>query len=906
MATVSLDSEVIEQLGGEQKALLDAIDSLRKHGIGRFVDLPQIIVVGDQSSGKSSVLEAISRVRFPVQDGLCTRFATELVLRTDSQTRVDVRIQSNIVSPKGKDPYTFNQSGFSKEDLPRIIEKAKSHLLVNSATFSEDVLRVEICSPDVPHLTLVDLPGFYHSEDENQDAAGRRLVEKLAEGYMKRKTSIILAIVSARNQVILQTVLSRVKQFDKTQERTLGIITKPDLLTSQSQDEDRFLRLARNQDKFHRLSLGWHVLRNRGETEDAFSSEERDDREETFFESGVWSGIPSNNRGVGTLRVKLAQILLDHIRQNLHTLIQSIEKSMVDRQTRLRQLGDSRSTPRQLRGHMDKLAGQFQLLSLHAIEGNYSDDFFGGLYPDSITAPLALSRVKRLRALVRDLNRTFAYVLATKGSRRKIVDDEDSDEDSDEDIPGKVLSLPPYLRALESQYRFKEPEEVTRNHVASELEPLSSANQGNEFPGTANDRLAVKLFQDQSRPWEGIAKFHITILLRTAKLFVGTLVEHLTASDSKTCSAILTSIVDPFFEERKSALETKLQELLYHFKSGYPQPLDADFRAALGKRNRKRLTAEVVQQLLDDRPELFTDEGKILLRNSTSTQQPSEFGVESLIDKCETYYELCLRTFTDNMIVLAIENCLVNELPTILTTSRVSQMEDDELIKLAAESTDIQTERTELQAEYEALKQGLDLCKSYKARKPPAIPILGDHLAAHGNDSRDTIEALFGELNVHEEEKPAGTSPGTSTINATPSASTGEGRLPPKNQLKSVLSQDSASSTGSFSPKQLAPQRGKVDYSVTQGFSSYSAQTSPFANLGTPQKGSGGGLFATPSTSAASPAFGSTSSVFGGPSSTSSTPKNSPFGSVPPTIGTGNIFRDVRGPSPFGRNAATS
>jgi FtsZ-binding cell division protein ZapB len=68
------------------------------------------------------------------------------------------------------------------------------------------------------------------------------------------------------------------------------------------------------------------------------------------------------------------------------------------------------------------------------------------------------------------------------------------------------------------------------------------------------------------------------------------------------------------------------------------------------------------------------------------------------------------------VIVLAIENCLIKDLPTILTTIAVSQMEDDELQRLAAESADIQVERTELQAEYESLKKGLDLCKSYRAR----------------------------------------------------------------------------------------------------------------------------------------------------------------------------------------------
>src|SRR4051812_22272475 len=65
----------------EGRDILDIIDSLRSQGISQYVDLPQICVCGDQSSGKSSVLEAISGVAFPTKDALCTRFATELILR---------------------------------------------------------------------------------------------------------------------------------------------------------------------------------------------------------------------------------------------------------------------------------------------------------------------------------------------------------------------------------------------------------------------------------------------------------------------------------------------------------------------------------------------------------------------------------------------------------------------------------------------------------------------------------------------------------------------------------------------------------------------------------------------------------------------------------------------------------
>ncbi|KAI1800098.1 P-loop containing nucleoside triphosphate hydrolase protein [Daldinia bambusicola] len=726
METISLDSAALEQLHGEQKALLDAIDDLRKHGIGRFVDLPQIIVVGDQSSGKSSVLEAISRVRFPVKDGLCTRFATELVLRTDSQTKVDVRILP--ISVFNGEAKRFDENSFNKEDLPRIVEEAKRHMVSGDAGFSEDVLRIEISSPDVPHLTMVDLPGFYHSEDENQSAAGRKIVDRLAERYMRRRNSIILAVISARNQVILQKVLSKVKHHDKQKERTLGIITKPDILIPNTQDEENFVRLAKNLDRSHELSLGWHVLRNRGEMEASDADEVRDEKEAKFFETGLWSSVPSKNRGVAALRKKLSGILLEHIKKNLQGLIDSIEENLNGRKAQLQRLGEPRSTPRELRRHLDKIASQFHVLCLNAVEGNYADEFFGGLYAGTDSTAIHDNRIKKLRALVRDLNRAFAYVLETKGSRRIILPKDPTNWDSsskpeystsnglfEENI--QKFTLPMFLQPLASQYHFMDPERVTFQRITSDLESLSSANQGNEFPGTSNDRLAVKLFQDQAQPWEKIARRHLELVLGITKEFVEKLISHLVNPDKRTFSAILVEIVDPFFEEKSTILENKLQELLRHYKSGSPQPLDAEFRILLAKRRQKNVGVDVFRDLMASRPEFFTEAARKKLAKLSLFKATSEFGVDSLIDKSETYYEMSLRTFVDNVVVLAVENCLISDLPSILTTAKINEMEDSELERLASESPEVQTERKELQAEYEALEKGLQICNKFKERK---------------------------------------------------------------------------------------------------------------------------------------------------------------------------------------------
>jgi GTP-binding protein EngB required for normal cell division len=74
------DSGINGLVTADSGQLLDLINRLRNLGTNKWVDLPKIVVVGDQNSGKSSVLEAISKLAFPSADGLCTTFATRLTL----------------------------------------------------------------------------------------------------------------------------------------------------------------------------------------------------------------------------------------------------------------------------------------------------------------------------------------------------------------------------------------------------------------------------------------------------------------------------------------------------------------------------------------------------------------------------------------------------------------------------------------------------------------------------------------------------------------------------------------------------------------------------------------------------------------------------------------------------------
>lgn len=397
MATVIQDASALELLIQEQRDLLDTVDDLRSMGVGRIVDLPEIIVVGDQSSGKSSVLEAISSVRFPVKGGVCTRFATELVLRKAQVTKFEVRIVAGDTSENFSAWFIeshhdsvkrFNETSWDNANLSNVIEEAKKVMGIgnNNHDYSEYILRIEISNPEVPSLTLIDLPGFYHGATSEQSANGQKMVDKLANRYMERKNSIILAIVTGHNGFANQKVLTEARKHDpghhpslRDPERTLGILTKPDRIAPGSDDEEKYLQLIQNKESANKLNLGWHVLRNRAENETGLSDEDRDAAEAEFLSNGVWKNVRPVDKGIKSLRSKLSKVLVDHIKKSLPSVREDIEKSIEEKRQSLKELGTPRSSPEQVRQYLGEISGRVLRLSTDAIRGTgYSDPFFWG------------------------------------------------------------------------------------------------------------------------------------------------------------------------------------------------------------------------------------------------------------------------------------------------------------------------------------------------------------------------------------------------------------------------------------------------------------------------------------------------------------------------------------------------
>ncbi|POR33766.1 Interferon-induced GTP-binding protein Mx3 [Tolypocladium paradoxum] len=711
---VSVDSNILDQLNtAEAKALHEITQRLSSYGVGQIVNLPQIVVVGEQSAGKSSVLEAISHVRFPVKGDVCTQFATELVLRRARETRVDISVK---FANKSRPSQAIHRTGFREDDLPEIIRKAKECMGFSGTgrEFSEDVLRVEIEGPNMYPLTLVDLPGLFH-DTADPSMKVKETVDKLVESYMKQKSSIILVVITASNQLSNHVALRKVKEHDPQRGRTLGVITKPDLtkpdLTKPGHSEERtYIQVAKNQESANKLKLGWHVLRNKAE--DEASLESRDDSEERFFQSTAWGSIPREDRGVVSLREKLSRILFDHIRSNMHSVIADIEGNLRERREELDRLGKPRSSHEEMRSFLLTIAGDFQRLARDGIYGRYSDVFFGSLDDEDC----------KLRAQLRNLNRVFDHVLLTRGSRQVIV--ANKGDNTVYDISPMYLSS--FLERY--AYDFPDPPIITVQDLNHQLQQQAAFNQGREFPGSPNMDLVIQLFQKQASPWKSIAEFHINQVTLVTKAFVEQLVRHLIGPGeaSRRTEALLCAYVDPFFADKEELLRTKLEELLRPYMQGYALPLDIDFQMIASQRSMKRLANCFMKTLEEENPEVFKDKPLKKLTHKMVSDAISyndnfdggEFSTDKAIEMLEVFYDLSLRTFTDNVVNLAIEGCLICDIPDILTPAKVDRMSKETLSELAAESEDAQSRREHLQEEIEILRQGLEQCRRSLVGRP--------------------------------------------------------------------------------------------------------------------------------------------------------------------------------------------
>jgi GTP-binding protein EngB required for normal cell division len=655
------DHEIGKQLQyRDQSELLDAIDELSRRGLRNYVSLPQIIVCGDQSSGKSSVLEAISHVRFPTNGTLCTTFATELVVRRSPSNGASVCILPGASRSHNQEAITKLQSFPSGNDvrseptnLSSLVEAATQAMKDASKStgnpFFDDTLRIQLCKPDWPPITIVDLPGLIHAENQDQTQDDVKLVRDLVNRYMENPRSIILAIVSAENDAALQIVLSLAKVADPDRKRTMGIITKPDTLEFKGPESmNSFLKLARNESESHQFKLGWHVLKNRDPRSLDLSAAERDAAEISFFSKPPWSSFDDQNcLGIDKLRLRLSRVLHERIASSLPDIIEEIRTETAKAEADLQKLGTDRSSRKSKEAYLIGVAQHFQMLAQSAVDGTWSDQFdpfFKNPYG-------ADGYGKRLRAVVQNLNDQFSDLMHSRG-RQWTLDVKEKEvtrklfpmKFSAGTSPDKTSQTP--FSVYPGIDQFTASENITREEFMLKIKHLSSATRGRELSGAFNHNTIGELFREQSQRWTKLAEHHVETVWNAVRFFLEAAFEAL--ADPRTLNAIMIDIVDPMMADKKNQARQKLEEILVpHTKLhpiSYNSKLLKSVHDAKYKRELERIQQEAALLIQASKSRtLSEDDLASIVQQSTNHVQDGfgdKFGSSDILDYTDAYYEV--------------------------------------------------------------------------------------------------------------------------------------------------------------------------------------------------------------------------------------------------------------------------
>ena len=278
--------------------LFVAISELAKYDI-RLTGFPAVTVVGPQSSGKSSVIEAIcGKSLLPKGMKMATMKPMHLTtIRSDDQK---FKI--------GEKEYRTERE--ARDEIDRL--NSNHHV---------KKINVEVWSPEVYNSYLVDLPGLFVVSQGNLELLKK--IKEINEEYIKDSNNIPLVIHSAPSDPATNHAIKLINKHQREKD-TLGIITKVDMVENH---KTTYLEDLLKGDQY-KLGYGYCavVLRNDKEIESGINIEDKVVKEQEFFNKN--SQFKPFSYGVVQMRQMISDIQYERIKQEIPSLIQEIDKQI--------------------------------------------------------------------------------------------------------------------------------------------------------------------------------------------------------------------------------------------------------------------------------------------------------------------------------------------------------------------------------------------------------------------------------------------------------------------------------------------------------------------------------------------------------------------------------------------------
>ncbi|KAK9912637.1 hypothetical protein M0R45_036490 [Rubus argutus] len=299
---------IVSSYNDKIRPLLDAVDKLRSLMVmDEGIQLPTIVVVGDQSSGKSSVLESLAGISLPRGQGICTRVPLIMRLQHHSSPEPELSLEYN-----GRVEQT------DEVNISDDIVNATNAIAGGGKGISNTPLTLLVKKNGVPDLTMVDLPGITRVPVHGQPEDIYDRIKEMIMEYIKPKESIILNVLSATVDFTTCESIRMSQTVDKSGDRTLAVVTKVDkapegLLEKVTADDVS-------------IGLGYVCVRNR--IGDETYAEARAISDQLFRSHPLLSKIDKSMVGIPVLAEKLVQIQASCIARSLPDIVRKINDKL--------------------------------------------------------------------------------------------------------------------------------------------------------------------------------------------------------------------------------------------------------------------------------------------------------------------------------------------------------------------------------------------------------------------------------------------------------------------------------------------------------------------------------------------------------------------------------------------------
>ncbi|KAK8250481.1 dynamin GTPase [Phyllosticta capitalensis] len=687
-------------------AMLQKIDKLFACNVGHYVDLPQIVVVGDQSSGKSSVLEGLTRLPFPRDSELCTRFATQISFHRSKDKYVSVCI---IPGKNSGQEHAAAVRAWKKDNLPQLDQGSFSQIMkevhavmglsgqttnpesTNGSvrkTFTEDILSIEVGGPEEQHLTVIDVPGIFRRANQGVTTKDDiLLVEQMVLGYMKNPRSVMLAVIPANVDIATQAILQMAEELDPEGQRTLGVLTKPDLVDKGA--ERTVIEMVEG--RRYPLSLGWSLLRNQGQATIGDPRWDRNAIEKSFFEvTSPWNGLPKDRVGIDALRTKLQQILAAHIRREFPKVKAEVNKKLKECAKALEQLGPKRDTASEQAKFLIDVGTRFQAVAESALGAKYGGDDAFSEHPELRIATLVVSRNEKLAEDFEEYGHTY---------------DEHVPEKSDPEAGCETRTVP----ASEDVDDILQDNEIIRapkpSGITTWLTHIYQNSRGFEL-ASFDPLLVSTAMKSQSQNWDALSLGYVSDVVAMTHSFIITLLRRI-CPDSHVRDNLHSALMDHLSERYRKAFD-QVHFILQVERYGVPATMDKNFVVNLEKLRQRRIREAAASKSVSD-----TKYGTVVrLADLTENREDitnQEHLIQDLHDVLQAYYEVAQKRTVDTLCMHAAAYHLISGPDTplrLFSPLFVSDLSAEKLEEIAGEEPVLKSRRAQLVKELGNLQLG--------------------------------------------------------------------------------------------------------------------------------------------------------------------------------------------------------